>query len=110
MEDAMQQAAIDELKNRNAAIEVVEVHLDKDEYGDIKVKGKLKSVATQILSTVTASYEIHNDQDEVVKQDSAKVYPVYLNPGEEGTFEKVHYDLKKGDYTVEVTDLEWLVE
>ncbi|KHE68496.1 zinc ribbon domain-containing protein [Halobacillus sp. BBL2006] len=110
MEDAMQQAAKDELKNQNAAIEVVEVQLKKDEYGDIKVNGKVKSVATQILSTVTASYEIRNEKDEVVKQDSAKVYPVYLNPGDKGTFEKVHYDLKEGDYTVEVTDLEWLVE
>ncbi|ARI77794.1 zinc-ribbon domain-containing protein [Halobacillus mangrovi] len=110
MEDAMQQAAKDELKNQNAALEVLDVQMKKDEYGDIKLSGKVKSVATQILSTVTANYEIRNEKDEVVKEDSAKVYPVYLNPGDEGTFEKVYYDLKKGDYTVEVTDLEWLVE
>ncbi|TGB05153.1 zinc ribbon domain-containing protein [Halobacillus salinus] len=110
LEQAMQQAAKDELKNQTDALEVVEVSIKKDEFGDFSVQGKVKSVATQIISTVTATYEIKNSEGKVVKKDSAKVYPVYLNPEDEGTFDKVYYKLKGKNYKVEVTEMEWLVE
>lgn len=110
LEQAMQQAAEDELKNQTDALEVVNAEVRKDEFGDYMVTGNVKSVATQIISTVTATYEVLNRQGEVVKSDKAKVYPIYLNPQDEGSFEKVYYDLKGEDYSVRVTELEWLVE
>ncbi|MBA2174424.1 zinc-ribbon domain-containing protein [Halobacillus locisalis] len=110
LEQAMQQAAKDELKNQTDALEVVSAQVRKDEFGDYMVTGTVKSVATQIISTVTATYEVLNRNGEVVKTDHAKVYPIYLNPEDEGTFEKVYYDLKGDDYSVRVTEMEWLVE
>ncbi|MBH0228880.1 zinc ribbon domain-containing protein [Halobacillus yeomjeoni] len=110
LEKAMEQAAEDELKNKTDALEVVEAKLTKDEYGDIKVTGKVKSVATQIISTITAKYDILNEKGKVVKSEEAKVYPIYLNPGDVGTFEKVYYELDDGEYSVKITEMEWLVE
>ncbi|MCA0969525.1 zinc ribbon domain-containing protein [Halobacillus litoralis] len=110
LEKAMQQAAEDELRNQTDALEILQTNMEKDEFGDFKVTGKLKSVATQIISTITVTYDITNDAGEVLETDSAKVYPVYLNPGDEGTFEKVYYNLEGEGYQVNVTELEWLVE
>lgn len=110
LEQAMQQAAKDELKNQTDALEILDVTMTQDEFGDYIVHGKVKSVATQIISTVTATYDIKNSKGEVLETDSAKVYPLYLNPEDEGTFEKVYYNLENNDYKVEVTEMEWLVE
>ncbi|RWZ60841.1 zinc ribbon domain-containing protein [Halobacillus fulvus] len=110
LEQAMVQAAEDELKNLNDALEMMEVEWKKDEFGDYKLSGKVKSVATQIISAVTATYEIVDKNGEVVKKDSSKVYPFYLNPGDEGTFEKVYYEMEDKEYSVRVTGMEWSVE
>lgn len=110
LESAMQQAAQDELRNQTQALEVMDVSITKDEFGDYKVSGELESVATQIISTVSVMYDIVNKDGEVVRSDSAKVYPNYLNPGNKGNFEKVHYELEEGEYSVEITEMEWLVE
>jgi hypothetical protein len=110
LESAMQQAAQDELRNQTQALEVIESSITKDEFGDYKVSGELKSVATQIISTVSVMYDIVNKEGEVVRSDSVKVYPNYLNPGNKGNFEKVHYELEEGEYSVEITEMEWLVE
>ena len=110
LESAMQQAAQDELRNQTQALQVNGISITKDEFGDYKVSGQIESVATQIISTVSIKYDIINPDGEVVQSDSAKVYPNYLNPGTKGSFEKVHYELEEQEYSVEVTEMEWLVE
>ncbi|MEC3883330.1 zinc-ribbon domain-containing protein [Halobacillus sp. HZG1] len=110
LESAMQQAAQDELRNQTQALEVADLSITKDEFGDFKVKGSLKSVATQIISTVTVKYDILDKDGKVVRSESVKVFPNYMNPGDQGTFEKVHYELEEGEYSVEMTEMEWLVE
>ncbi|SFJ88417.1 Double zinc ribbon [Halobacillus dabanensis] len=110
LESAMQQAAQDELRNQTQALEVIDSSITKDEFGDYKVSGELESVATQIISTVSVMYDILNKDGEIVRSDSAKVYPNYLNPGNKGKFEKVHYELEEGEYSIEITEMEWLVE
>ncbi|WP_281975256.1 hypothetical protein [Halobacillus litoralis] len=110
MERAMQQAAEDELVNETEALKVLDFNITKDEFGDYKVSGELESVATQIISTITVKYDILNADGKVVRSESAKVYPLYLNPGKKGSFEKVYYELEEGEYSVEMTEMEWLVE
>ncbi|WP_226577898.1 zinc ribbon domain-containing protein [Halobacillus litoralis] len=110
MESAMQQAAQDELRNQTDALEVLNISIEKDEFGDYKVSGQIESVATQVISTVTVMYDIKNKDGEVVRSESAKVYPNYLNPGDKGSFEKFYYELEEGEYSVETTEMEWLVE
>lgn len=110
LESAMQQAAKDELRNETEALEVVDIQMEKDEFGDYKISGELKSLATQVISTISVKYDIKTQDGEVVRSESAKVYPNYLNPGSTGKFEKMYYNLEEGEYMVEMTELEWLVE
>ncbi len=106
---AMQQAAKEDLKNKNDAVKILDVKLSNSEFGEIKVSGKVQSVATKIISSIKVKYDLVNNKDKVVKSSSSQIYPMYLNPGDKGNFEKVIYDVK-GDLTVKVTDLEWYVE
>lgn len=110
LESAMQQAAQDELRNETEALEVADIRMEKDEFGDYKISGELKSVATQVISTISVKYDIKTQDGEVVRSESAKVYPNYLTPGSTGSFEKMYYNLEEGEYMVEMTELEWLVE
>ncbi|ELK46020.1 FxLYD domain-containing protein [Halobacillus sp. ACCC02827] len=110
LEQAMQQAAEDELVNQTEALKVLSFDITKDEFGDYKVKGQLESVATQIISTVTVKYDILDKDGKVVRSESAKVYPTYINPGTKGSFEKVYYELEEGEYSVNMTEMEWMVE
>ncbi|CDQ20085.1 zinc ribbon domain-containing protein [Halobacillus karajensis] len=110
LESAMQQAAKDELRNETQALEVVDLSITKDEFGDYKVSGELKSVATQIISKVTVKYDILNKDGKAVRSEAVKVFPNYLNPKDLGNFEKMHYELEEGEYSVEISEMEWLVE
>ncbi|WP_163529944.1 FxLYD domain-containing protein [Halobacillus ihumii] len=107
---AMEKAAEEDLMNRKHAVKVLEVKASKDEYGDIKVTGEIGSEATKIVSSIKVTFELKNKDDEVVKTGTAEVYPMYVNPGDKGKFEKMYYELKEEEVTVNITNVEWYVE
>ncbi|UOQ43285.1 zinc-ribbon domain-containing protein [Halobacillus salinarum] len=109
IERAMQQAAEEDLKNKNDAIKILNVKLSKNKDHQVKLNGEVESVATKIVSSVKISYDLLNKKEKVVKSGSTQIYPMYLNPRDKGEFEKDIYGVD-GDLSVKITNVEWYVE
>ncbi|MFD1017901.1 FxLYD domain-containing protein [Thalassobacillus hwangdonensis] len=109
IERAMERAAKEDLKNRTAAVEVEELNAEVDEFGDLTVTGKVKSVATKIISSITIEFTIFDKEGEEIGTESTTVYPMYLNPGDTGEFEKQYFGVE-GEVTVEITNMRWYIE
>ncbi|WP_173916693.1 zinc ribbon domain-containing protein [Halobacillus sp. Marseille-Q1614] len=110
IERAMEQAAEEALKNQEEAVKVDKVEAKKDEFGDLKVFGEVKSEATKIVSSIEITYDLIGKDDKVLATETAQVYPMYLNPGDTGKFEKMHYEIEEESVSVKVTNVQWYVE
>ncbi|MFG6116688.1 FxLYD domain-containing protein [Halobacillus sp. MO56] len=111
IERAAEQAAQEDLKNQTAAIEVQNVKAELDDLGDLTVTGEVKSVATKIISSVTVELEILDKEGNPIEteENTVTVYPMYLNPGDTGKFEKQFFEINE-EVDVKVKNIEWYVE
>ncbi|GGF12820.1 hypothetical protein GCM10010954_09430 [Halobacillus andaensis] len=110
MERAMEQAAMEEMMNRREAVKVLTIKASKDEFGDVTVQGEVQSEATSIVSSIEITYDILDEDGEILETDTSQVYPMYLNPEDTGKFEQNYYDFEKEEISVEVTNVQWFVE
>ncbi|WP_082234399.1 zinc ribbon domain-containing protein [Halobacillus massiliensis] len=107
---AMEQAEAEELKNHEDAVKIEKMEVNKDEFGDVTVSGIVKSEATKIVSSIEITYDLINENKEVLTTETAQVYPMYLNPGDTGNLEMMHYDMEEENLEVEVKNVQWFVE
>jgi cell division protein FtsL len=106
IEQAMEAAAQEDLKNRTAAVEVLGLTAEVDEYGDLYVTGEVKNTATAAISSVTIYYSVYDANNSYITEGSATVYPYYLEPGESGSFDDIYYGIYQ-DATVTVDNITW---
>jgi len=95
IEQAMIAAEKEREINKKDAVEIINVETTLDEYGDLVVEGKIKSVATVPINSVSIKYELFDDDDEVVLENDVFTYPDTLYPDEIGKFEFTHYDVNE---------------
>jgi zinc-ribbon domain len=106
IEQAMEAAAQEDLKNRTAAVEVLGLTAEVDEYGDLYVTGEVKNTATAAISSVTIYYSVYDANNSYITEGSATVYPYYLEPGESGSFDDIYYGIYQ-DATVTIDNITW---
>lgn len=95
IEQAMEAAEQEREMNKKNAVEIIEVDTVLDEYGDLVVKGKIKSVATVPINSVSIKYKLFDENDKVVLENDVFTYPDTLYPDEIGKFEFTHYDVNE---------------
>jgi tetratricopeptide (TPR) repeat protein len=117
IEEALIAANQERERNMNNAVELIEVAAKMDEYGEqLIVKGKVKSIATEPISSVNVDYKLFNNEKDEIFQNEVYVFPDQLYPGEEGTFEYSHpVDDEKSPEEfqkakVEVQGFKWYLE
>jgi tetratricopeptide (TPR) repeat protein len=94
--------------NKNDAVEIISIESSKDEYGDLVVKGVIKSVATVPIYSISVEYNLLNSEDEVIASNVVFLYPDTLYPDEEGKFEFVHYELDQ-ELTPQIERVQWFL-
>ncbi|KMJ57539.1 hypothetical protein AB685_16165 [Bacillus sp. LL01] len=109
IEKAMEAAAKEDLKNKNAALEVVEFKVDEDEVGGMALTGEVKNVVSASVSSITVYYNILSKDKNVLDTGFTTVYPFKLEPGKKGKFEDYYYGVFE-DVTVEIENITWVVE
>ncbi|WP_078382156.1 FxLYD domain-containing protein [Sutcliffiella halmapala] len=109
IERAMEAAAKEDLKNRNAALEVVKFKVEEDEVGGMTLTGEVKNVVSTTVSSITVYYNILSKDKTVLDTGFTTVYPYKLAPGDKGKFEDYYYGVFE-DVTVEIENMTWLVE
>ncbi|MBG9548832.1 FxLYD domain-containing protein [Cytobacillus firmus] len=106
IEQAMEAAAQEDIKNRTAAVEVLGLTAEVDEFGDLYVTGEVKNTATTAISSVTIYYSIYDENNGYINEGVAIVYPYYLEPGESGAFDDMYYGVYQ-NATVTIDNITW---
>lgn len=109
IEQAMASAAEEELKNKTAAAEVIDLQANVNEYGDLYLSGSLTNRATTNIYSITVYYSIYDEQHSLIESGDTVVYPYLLEPGESGTFDRIHYGLHE-NVKVEIDNITWYLD
>lgn len=109
LEKALKIAEADELKNNTAAIDIVDMNVLIDEFGDLYISGKVKNVATTSVYSITIEYALYDGKGNHYTDGATNVYPYHLDVGEDGTFEDIHYGVDE-EVTVKITNITWYLE
>lgn len=106
---ARQKAAEEDLVNRTAAVEVVYMNTVLDDYGDLRIEGEVRNVATKPISSVQIDLSVYNLESEYLGSGTIDASPYILERGQSGKFSSVLY----GAYTegkAVVDNITWYVE
>ncbi|WP_010199055.1 FxLYD domain-containing protein [Bacillus sp. m3-13] len=109
IEKAMEAAAKEDLKNKNAALEIVNFKTEEDEVGGMTVTGEVKNIVSATVSSITVYYNILSKDKNILDTGFTTVYPFKLEPGKKGKFEDYYYGVFE-DVTVEIENITWVVE
>ena len=111
IEQAMSAVAEEQDRNENDAVELIDITLSTDDQNNIVVSGKLRSVATVPINTISVIYHILNEDGERIESNDTYVYPETLYPDEEGQFDYTHFDLDiKQVHQVEIDTITWFLD
>ncbi|QTM99249.1 zinc ribbon domain-containing protein [Sediminibacillus dalangtanensis] len=111
IEQAVTAAEKEQNQNKNDAVEMIDVSISKDDQGKAVVSGKLKSIATVPVYSISVDYKILDPEDDELLTNEVYVYPDTLYPGEEGKFEFTHFDTNAQDTSkVEIEKIKWFLD
>lgn len=106
---AEQQAAEEDLKNRTAAVSVLDLQAELDEYGDLYISGTVVNNATRPIWSVALTIDIYSPDGYYIGQTEAYVYPGTLAASEQGSFETYYYGVYQAA-NVSVSGATWYLE
>ncbi|ALX47314.1 hypothetical protein AOX59_01090 [Lentibacillus amyloliquefaciens] len=111
IEQAINSAEEERKLNENDAIELVNANVERNDQGEVVVKGKVKSVATIPINSVLIEYNLMNG-DETLLSNEVYVYPDTLIPDDTGEFEFTHFDIdqKEEDINIKVDRIRWYTD
>jgi hypothetical protein len=109
LEQAMIVAAKEEEKNRTQSVEVIEINLHLNDYGDLTIYGQVKNIGTKPISSVQIYYTVYDEQNNQMGSSSTFVNPNYIESKGIGDFQDYHYSVWDGD-RVEVSEITWNIE
>ncbi|QST01387.1 zinc ribbon domain-containing protein [Pontibacillus sp. ALD_SL1] len=108
IEQAMNAAEEEHKKNKNDAVEIVKIEKNLNKQDNLVVNGKIKSVATVPITSVSLSYNLINKDGIIVDKNEVYIYPDTLYPDEVGQFEFTHYDVQKA-LQVKINKVKWFL-
>lgn len=106
IEQAMKSAAQEDLINKTAAAEVLDLSAQVNEYGDLYLSGTVNNKATTNIYSVTVYYSIYDENGSFIEKGDTVVYPYLLEPGDNAKFENTHYGLHE-NATVQIDNITW---
>ncbi|MDC3412743.1 zinc-ribbon domain-containing protein [Aquibacillus sp. 3ASR75-11] len=112
IEQAINAAEEEEKWNENEAVSLQDTTLEEDKQQNIVVKGKIKSLATVPITSVSIQYQILDKDGYEITSNEVFVNPNTIYPEENGEFEFTHYDIKEDvtNIQVKVTKIKWFVD
>jgi len=110
LEQAMQQAAAEDLKNQTAAVEVVKIESTLDEFGDLSITGELKNAATRPIYSISVKFIVYDAEGKELGKGTAEATPDYVDPGQKITFTSTVYGVYVENTTVVVDHATWYLD
>lgn len=110
LEQAMQQAAAEELKNQTAAVEVVKMETMLGEEGTLLIQGELKNAATRPIYNVSIEYSVKNAAGQTIGTGMAEATPEYVESGESMYVYGELPDVYEDQTTVVIDNVVWYLD
>lgn len=107
IEQAMENAAEEDLLNQTDAVEVLAVETNVDEFGNLTISGSLKNKATRSIYNVKIVYSVRDESGEVLAAGTSVAVPDYVEPGEEMAFAAAVSGVFDPYVVVVVDDTDW---
>lgn len=109
IELAEQKAAEEALNNQTSAVQVIGINAVLDEYGDLKITGKIKNVATRPIYDVELTIDIYDLEGKYMNQVNAYVDPYYLDTNAVGSFTTT-YNSAYAEASVTASHATWFLD
>ena len=110
LEQAMQNAAAEDLKNQTAAVEVLHVESFIDAEGRFTVQGELRNAATRPIYRVSVEFTVYNEAGEKLASGMAEASPEYAELGEKLNFYNDEIELLEEQTTVTIDNVTWYLD
>lgn len=110
LEQAMQQAAEEDLINQTAAVEVVSIETTLDEEGALQVVGQMTNAATRPIYSVSVNFTVYDADGKEIGKGHADATPNYIEPGELINFTTTVYGVNVEGTTVVVDHATWYLD
>lgn len=110
LEQAMQRAAAEDLKNQTAAVEVVKVEKTVDEFGDLTIEAYFKNVATRPIYGVSIKFIVYDVKGEEIGSVKADATPNYIEAGENMTVTATIYGIHDENTTIVAEPVKWYLD
>lgn len=110
IEQAMQEAAAEDLINQTEAVKVESTDQTLDEFGDLTIVGILRNAATRPIYSVMLDYSIVSAEGEILAQGNTTATPNYVEPGEEMTFTATVYGVHSEDTEFVIDHVTWYLD
>jgi hypothetical protein len=108
LEKAMAEAAKEDLFNRTQAIDLLNLEVEHDYYGNLYVYGNVKNVSKIGISSIRIYYSVYNSYGDYLGERNVLVTPSFLSPGQTGYYEDIIYGLDIS-VQVEIDDITWVL-
>jgi len=109
IERAIQQAEEEDLKNRTAGVELSNLDVQLNEYGDIEIYGEVKNVATKPIYSITVYYSGYDASGNYLFSSSTSVEPYDLAIGATGSYSAYEYDWYE-EVTIQIDNITWYLD
>ena len=113
IEQALNAAEQEREINKNDAVELTDINITTDEQKNLVVSGKIKSVATVPINSISIQYILLDENESELLTNEVYVYPDTLYPDEEGKFDFTHYDFVEVKYEnmkVKIETIKWFLD
>lgn len=114
IEQAMSAAEEEREKNQNDAVSLGDIKISKDDQNNLVVSGKLTSVATVPINSISVEYVLLDEDDVELMANEVFVYPDTLYPGEQGNFDYTHFEIAPEDkdkqLKVKINKIKWFLD
>jgi hypothetical protein len=109
IELAEQKAAEEALNNQTSAVQVIGINAVLDEYGDLKITGTIKNVATRPIYDVELTIDIYDLNGKYMNQVNVYVDPYYLDTNAVGNFTTT-YNSAYSEANVTASHATWFLD
>ena len=110
LEQALQKAAAEDLKNQTAAVEVVKLESRLGEEDVLLIQGELKNAATRPIYSVTVEFTVYNAAGEALGSSKAEATPEYVESGEHMYIYGELPDIHEEQTTVKIDNVTWYLD
>ncbi|WP_191561055.1 FxLYD domain-containing protein [Metabacillus idriensis] len=99
-------AAKEEERLKAEAIDISNIEVKVDEFGDATTTGKIINTSSHPIHSITVQFTVLNKEGKEIEKGKTNVYPNEVKPGMEADFEHITYGVNE-KITLKIKNISW---